>query len=205
MESPDSFFTIKAASEYEIKIKGSRFIGRAKPCADETEADKILSDIRKKFYDATHNCYAWRIGMGKNVTFKYSDDGEPSGTAGRPIYDQVEGRNMTNLIVIVTRYFGGTKLGTGGLTHAYSDCTAGVLDVSGSVERFIKERRIAEVQFPDYNLVERALHQYGANIIDSDFSDIIRLNFEIRKSGIEELEKKLVNLTAGRIKIESGV
>ena len=108
----DSYLTVKTAGQVEIKIKGSKFIGQALPCLSEEEAEATLAGIRKKYYDATHHCYAYKIGMGRNQKFRYSDAGEPSGTAGKPIYDQLEGKGLTNLIVIVIRYFGGTKLGS---------------------------------------------------------------------------------------------
>ncbi|MEW5925432.1 MAG: YigZ family protein [Candidatus Zixiibacteriota bacterium] len=202
MEAIDSFFTIKSSSEIEIKIRGSRFIGRTLPCESVDAAEGILGDIRKKYYDATHNCFAYQVGIGKEMKFRYSDDGEPSGTAGRPIYDQIVGRSLTNLIVIVTRYFGGVKLGTGGLTHAYSDAAAEALGTAGVVEKFITDKVRMTIQFPDYNVVERSIHQIGANVVDSEFSDIVRLTVELRLSLVDRLKESLINVTSGRIKFE---
>jgi len=202
MEPTDSFFTIKASSEIEIKIKGSKFYGRAQPCGSVEEAENILGEFRKKYYDATHNCFGYRIGFGKEIKFRYSDDGEPSGTAGRPIYDQIEGKDLTNLIIVVTRYFGGTKLGTGGLTHAYSDAAARAIEKAGVEEGFITGEINMVVQFPDYNLVERIIHQTGAGVINSDFADVVRLTVEIRLSHIENLKSKLIDGTSGRISFE---
>ena len=202
MEAIDSFFTIKSSSEIEIKVKGSRFIGRVLPCESVDEAENVLGEIRKKYYDATHNCFAYQVGIGKEMKFRYSDDGEPSGTAGRPIYDQIVGKGLTNLIVIVTRYFGGVKLGTGGLTHAYSDTTAIALGAAGVVEKFLTEKIPMTIQFHDYNMVERAIHQIGAVVIDSDFSDIVRLTVELRLSLAAKLKDNLINITSGRIKFE---
>jgi len=202
MEATDSFFTIKSSSEIEIKIKGSKFFGRAHKCESVEQAESVLEDSRKKYYDATHNCYAYRVGIGKEIKFRYSDDGEPSGTAGRPIYDQIEGRDLTNMIVVVTRYFGGTKLGTGGLTHAYSDSAAQAIDAAGLIEKFITGKIVMTVKFPDYNIVERIVHQAGARIIDSDFADMVRLTVESRLSHIDRLKDDLVDKTSGRIKFE---
>lgn len=204
METADSFFTIKTSSEIEIKIKGSKFFGRARECGSVEDAEKIIADFRKKYYDATHNCFAYRVGLGNEMKFRYSDDGEPSGTAGRPIYDQIEGKNLTSLIVIVTRYFGGVKLGTGGLTHAYSDAAARAIDAAGVVEKYITENISMKMQFSDFNLVERIIHQFGAKVIESDFSDIVRLTVELRLSLIEKLRENLVDGTSGRIKFEQG-
>ena len=115
----DSYLTLKSPSEHEIKIKASRFIALGFPVPDESSAMTILESVRKKEFAATHHCYAYVVGLDKEQ-FKYSDDGEPSGTAGRPIYQTIMGRNLKNVIVIVVRYFGGTKLGTGGLARAYA-------------------------------------------------------------------------------------
>ena len=199
MSQIDSYHTVPVSAETEIKIKGSKFIGRVFPCADETEAETILTRIRKVFYDATHNCYAWRVGLGKEIVFKYSDDGEPSGTAGRPIYDQMEGHDITNAILIVTRYFGGTKLGTGGLTHAYSDSAAETIEKAGVVERFITDTVTLVVAFADYNAVERLIRQSGGIITQSDFADVVTLTAEIRISLMECLRADLIEITSGRV------
>jgi len=201
MDTPDSYLTIKVSAESEIKIKGSKFIGRVFSSESEEDAISILENIRKQFYDATHHCFAYRIGLGKNLIFRYSDDGEPNGTAGRPIYDRLVGQDLTNLILIVTRYYGGTKLGTGGLTHAYSDSAKAVLDKAGSLEKYITEQIPMVLQFSDYSQVDRMIHQLGAEIIESDFSDIVKLTVNIRLSLIEKLKNSLIDLTSGRIKI----
>lgn len=202
MESPDSFLTIKSRSRIEIKIKGSKFIGQAVPCSDEADAERLLETVRKEYYDATHNCFAYRAGFGRGEKFRYSDAGEPSGTAGKPIYDQIEGKNLTNLMIIVTRYFGGTKLGTGGLTHAYSESASKAIEQAGIVERFITEEISITVQFPDYSVIERIIHQHDGKIISSDFSDVVRLTVEIRQSSAERLKEKLTDATSGRVIFE---
>jgi len=200
MNRPDSYFTIKSQAESETKIKGSRFIGRIFKCCSVAEAEEILLRIRKEFYDATHNCFAWKIGIGNTMVFKYSDDGEPSGTAGRPIFDQLEGHNLTDVIIIVTRYYGGTKLGTGGLTHAYSDSASDVIKKAGIVECFITDRFDISLDFSDYNSVERLIRNEGASITESDFSSNVKLTIEIRLSKLDGLKEKLIDLTSGRVK-----
>ncbi len=202
MDFPDSYLTAAAETSVEIKIKGSRFIGQVYICDDDNNAREILDAVRKKYYDATHNCYAWKVGIGQDMHFKYSDDGEPSGTAGKPIYDQLDGAGLTNVIIIVTRYFGGTKLGTGGLTHAYSDCAAEVIKNAGTVRKFITGRFDINLDFADYGAVERAILSSGAVIVQSEFSDKVDLKLEIRKSQLESLKAKLVDITSGRIKID---
>jgi len=201
MDRPDSFKTVKNKSDIEIKIKGSKFIGRARPCRREQEAEDRLTFIRKKYYDATHNCFAFRLGIGKHQTFRYSDDGEPSGTAGKPIFDQLEGRDLTNILVVVTRYFGGTKLGTGGLSRAYSEAAGAAIEVAEVIEKFITRSLIMTVEFPDYNQVERIIHQLGGNIVGADFKEKVGLKVEIRLSMVQKLRESLINATAGRIVI----
>lgn len=199
MDRPDSYKTIKNKSDIEIKIKGSKFIGRARPCLREKEAEDRLTFIRKKYYDATHNCFAFRLGLDKYQTFRYSDDGEPSGTAGKPIFDQIEGHDLTNTLVVVTRYFGGTKLGTGGLARAYSEAAGAALEAAEIIERFITRSLIMTVEFPDYNQVERIIHQLGGNIVGADFKEKVGLKVEIRLSLVQKLKESLINATAGRI------
>jgi len=198
-KNSDSYYTISGESEIEIKIKASKFIGRAIPCSDETEAEKILNGIRKKYYDATHHCFAFRVGLGSKCKFRYSDAGEPSGTAGRPIFDRIDGKDLTNVIVVVTRYFGGTKLGTGGLTHAYSDSAAQAIEKAGVIEEFITRDISMTVRFPDYNNVERVFNKYNVTVKQHDFAEVVRLTIEIRTSLADQLKNELTELTSGRI------
>lgn len=199
MENDDSYKTITTKGDHEIKIKGSRFIGRARPCQTEQEAEDRIAALRKKFYNATHNCFAYRVGLEKNKKFKYSDDGEPSGTAGKPIYDIIEGRDLTNILVVVTRYFGGTKLGTGGLVRAYGEAAAESIKAAGVAEKLITTPLVMTVEFPDYNLVERIIRQMGGNIVGAEFEEKIGIKAEIRVSMAGKLRDDLIEATSGRI------
>ncbi|MFH2037255.1 MAG: YigZ family protein [Candidatus Zixiibacteriota bacterium] len=201
MDSSDSYKTIKSEVEHEIKIKGSKFIGRTFSCTSEETAENHLAQIRKKYYDATHHCYAYRVGLGNEAKFRYSDDGEPNGTAGKPIYDRITGKDLTDVLIVVTRYFGGTKLGTGGLTHAYSDSAGEVIEKGGVATKYLTERISITVAFSDYSAVERLIHQYEAIVLRSDFAENVSLEIELRLSKIEALKNDLIELTSGRIKI----
>jgi uncharacterized YigZ family protein len=197
----DNYFTVKTASEIEIKIKGSKFFGRAFPCKSEAEAESALTLIRKKYFDATHHCFAYRIGLGPETKFRYSDAGEPSGTAGKPIYDQILGQNLTNVLVVVTRYFGGTKLGTGGLTHAYSDSAAEAINRAGVIEEFLTEQLLLLVEFHDYNIVERLIHKFQGKIVARGAAEQIpSITAEIRCSYIPEFKSRATESTSGRIR-----
>jgi len=202
MSDADSFLTIDRPGRAEIKIKGSKFIGRAVPCADEGEARAVLDDIRKKDYDASHHCYAYHIGTGSRSVFHYSDAGEPSGTAGRPIFDHITGQNLTDLIIVVTRYFGGTKLGTGGLTRAYSQAAEASLAATRTVERFLTCKVAMTIPFSDYNNVERLLRENDCTIVKNDFSDLVRLTAAVRQSRVADIKGRLIELTSARISFD---
>jgi len=142
----------KEKTEYKLTVKGSKFIGTVFYAKTESDALNLLEQTRKKYFDATHNCYAYLIQDG---TFKFSDDGEPSGSAGKPIFNVLKGSGLTNTLVVVTRYFGGTKLGVGGLVRAYSDCAKGALELVETVE--LEEVIIAKVKL-NFNEAQYIYH-----------------------------------------------
>lgn len=197
----DSFLTLAEPAEHEIKIKASRFIARGFPIENESDGQKILEKIRKNEYSATHHCYAYTIGID-DTKFKYSDDGEPSGTAGRPIFQTITGRDLKNVIVIVTRYYGGTKLGTGGLVRAYSGAASEMFDKAQLVERLICDSVRFSITFKYYDQLMRIINADKYEIINQDFAEDVRMEIKIRKSKTSDFESRLVELTGGRVKIE---
>ena len=196
----DSYLTPTGDAEHEIKIKGSRFIGLVYRVESAEEVEVRLDAIRKKEHAATHHCFAWVVGLDREE-FKYSDDGEPSGTAGLPIYRVITGRKLKNTLVIVVRYFGGTKLGTGGLTRAYSQAASEVLDKAGVVEQLICRRVKFTVPFPLYDRVMRIVSTGNYKIIDQQFADDVSMEIEIRLSQIEPFKNQIVELSGGQIDI----
>lgn len=198
----DQYYTIAKPASAEIKVKGSRFIGRASVVERTAGAIEQLTAVRKKEHAATHHCYAWRVGMNDEIAFKYSDDGEPGGTAGRPIYDTITGRDLTNIIIIVTRYYGGTKLGTGGLVRAYSDTAVATLTEAGLQEHFLTDILKVTTEFSWYDQITRLTNRLGAKQVAADFSDLVRLELEIRQSQSESFRAQLIELTGGKIEIE---
>lgn len=199
----DLYLTLNKETRTEIKIKNSRFIGWTFNCDSVESAVEKLTAIRKQEYNANHNCYAYIVGIDrKGQTFKYSDDGEPSGTAGRPIYDYLVGTGLVNAIVIVTRYFGGTKLGTGGLVKAYGEAAKTALDQSGTKENFITDIYKLEIDFSLYDRLQKLIGKIGATQIDPKFSDIVKVELSIRRSLSEQLYRDLVELTQGKGIIE---
>lgn len=196
----DSFHTLAGESSHEIKIKGSRFIALGHHAGSETAALDILDGIRKREHAATHHCFAYVIGLG-GETFKYSDDGEPTGTAGRPIYQAITGKNLTDVLVVVVRYFGGTKLGTGGLTRAYARAAGELLDKAYIVEKLICDRLSFSIPFPLYDRVMRIISGGGYTIISQDFADQVAMVVDVRKSQTENFVSRMTELTGGRIDI----
>jgi len=199
----DVYLTIDKPSIAETKVKGSRFIARTFTVASIAEALEQLSRIRKQEHAATHNCYAYIVGVPYDrAEFKYSDDGEPSGTAGKPIYDIISGSRLTNVLLVVTRYFGGTKLGTGGLVRAYGDAARQALDASGTRENFITTAFRVVIDFAIYDSLVKTISRLGAAQRKSDFSDRVTLELEIRNSLAERLIADITELSKGKAAIE---
>lgn len=186
----DSFKTIAAAAETTFRERSSRFSGFAFPIGSEQEVRQIVDELRKRFYDATHHCYAYRLGP-RGEQFRSSDDGEPSGTAGRPILGQLLSRQVTDCLVVVVRWFGGTKLGVPGLIAAYRQSAADAIEAGGVVERFI-ERKIS-IRFPyeSMNGVQKAIKELSPAISAQEFDIVCRMTLSIRESLADRLVKML--------------
>ena len=197
----DEFLTIKHQQQAEIKVKGSRFIGTAHPVTTEEQAKDFISQISQKFFDATHNCYAFTVGINPLNISRYNDDGEPAGTAGQPILNVINGKKFTNIVVVITRYFGGTKLGKGGLIRAYSDCTQEVLDKCIIIKKYLYEKIKLKFNYELTGPVMRTISQYEANILDSKYDQQTKLELSIRRSKVNNFVFDLTELTAGKVRI----
>jgi len=197
----DAYYTLKIPASHEIKVKGSRFIGHARSITDRHEAEVFVQSITKKHYDATHNCFGYRVGLGDGSVFRYSDDGEPSGTAGKPILEAIDGRGLTNTVCVVTRYYGGTKLGTGGLARAYGECGARTLDVGGRQRKY----RMASVQIVfEYDLtgvVMAQISDFECRVKETNYGSDTEMMLEVRLSRVEAFLYALIDRTAGRVDI----
>ena len=198
----DSYLTIAREASAETKVKGSRFIGETYVVETVAEALERLEAVRKREYSATHHCYAYLVGRGNEQQFKYSDDGEPSGTAGKPIYDVLAGTGAINLLCVVTRYFGGTKLGTGGLVRAYGDAARAALDASGIKKHFLTDRFRMTVDFSLYDRWQRIVRDLEAEVVQADFTDVVTLEVVIRRSRSGRLREAFTELTSGQATIE---
>lgn len=199
----DIYLTINQQSVVESKVKGSRFIARTFIADTVDAALAQLDQTRRQEHAATHNCFAYIVGApAEKAAFKYSDDGEPNGTAGRPIYDAIAGKHLTNILLVVTRYFGGTKLGTGGLARAYAEAARLAIDKSGVKENFITTGYLVEAEIAVYDSLVKILNRLGATQTDSQFSDRVTLRVQIRKSKADRLVDEITALSRGKAKIE---
>ena len=194
----DEFTTINGEAQAEYKVQGSRFCATALPVTTKSQAEEFIAGIRKRFRDATHNCFAYRIGTD-GAEFRFNDDGEPSGTAGKPILAAIDKHGLTNILVVVTRYFGGTKLGVGGLVRAYGDATELALLKAEKETRYITLTVKATFPHSQISNVMHVISKVGAKIVDTQYDEDVHTQLEIRLSKAEELKAALVNHTSGNI------
>jgi len=193
----DTFRTIRAPASAEMKVKGSRFLAEAVPVTTAEAAEAHIEGVRKREYSATHHCTAYRVGP-RGQTFRYNDDGEPSGTAGPPILRQIDGRDLTNTLVVVTRYYGGTKLGTGGLVRAYGDAAALALDHSQIVKRVLRDQLRVRFAYDDTSPAMHTIHQHDAEIEGTHYTDQTELIVAVRRSEVDAFIESFTNALAGR-------
>lgn len=184
----------------EIVEKKSRFIANVFPVKKEEEALEFLEKIRKEHWNATHNCFAYTIGE-KHQIQRCSDDGEPSGTAGRPILDVLLGEEIHNVIVVVTRYFGGTLLGTGGLVRAYSKATQEGLKESIIIEKFTGKEISVVTDYNGIGKIQYIIGQMELTVEEIQYTDIVTLFVLVPLEKAETFEKKVIEATAGKVEI----
>ncbi len=186
----DIYRTIKEPVEGLFKDRGSRFIARAFPVRREDEVKEILSKLRREYHDARHHCYAYILGPSKSA-YRINDDGEPSGTAGKPIHGQLLSRDLTDIIVVVIRYFGGVKLGIPGLINAYREATKDALDKAVIVEKLVTDKLIIEYDYPLMDVVMRFLKEKNIEIINTKFELNCRVEIAVRRSETEQVTNSL--------------
>lgn len=200
---PESKYdTLAMPVEHEIKVKRSRFIARATPVESRKAAEAFVASIRKQHHDATHNCFAYRIKQDNNDVTRFYDDGEPSGTAGKPILQAILGRELTGVVVVVTRYFGGIKLGTGGLIRAYGDAAAETLDRAPIRTVVRTDRILVEYAYEWSNAVHKTLEQTEARVKSSEYGTTVKQEIWVRKDQTDLFIATLTDRCAGNIHIE---
>ena len=188
----DTFKTIETATFGEFKDKGSKFLAYAGPLSIEADFSLFLEKIKKEHPKARHHCFAWRLGLDKN-RYRSNDDGEPSGTAGRPILGQIDSFGLTNVGVVVVRYFGGTLLGTSGLITAYRAATAAALREAIIVERIVENTYEIKFGYDKMPNVMNAVKRLNINVLKQIFEETGTLIVAIRQS---ESEQKLLEIRA---------
>lgn len=192
----DEFVTILENSTGEITVKKSRFIASLFPVETEDAANEIIEGIRKKYWDSSHNCYAYIIGTG-NPIMRFSDDGEPARTAGKPMLDILLTQRLTNVLAVVTRYFGGTLLGTGGLIRAYQGA---VLEVLKNSKIITKQPGFKMNVITDYNLAGKLQHFAATEniaVLSCAYTDVVNLTLLVPVSKADMVTKKITELTNG--------
>lgn len=196
----DSFLRLVQGAEAEIVEKKSRFIAQIESVSSEEEANAFIERIKKKHYDARHNCFAYLVG-GEKPLFRFSDDGEPQGTAGKPIMEVINGSGIHNICIVVTRYFGGTLLGTGGLVRAY---TAAAKEALLLCETKVM-KRVCPVEitasYADLPKIQYILSSMDANLINQKFEDVVTLYVEIPSEKCEQATCSVTEITGGKAQI----
>lgn len=195
----DSYKTIRSKNTFELKIQKSHFIAQAFPFKSTEDLQSIISEVKKKYFDSAHNPFAYRIGMEENK-FRFNDDGEPSGSAGKPILDAIDKYVLTDIIVVVSRYFGGVKLGVGGLKRAFFDVTEGCLQNAEVITKYIGEKISFEFDYTYFGTVMNLLENFEVSSINSNFDSNVKIECVIRISFLENLKKQLTEITGGKVK-----
>ena len=199
----DKYITIQEDAQIEIIEKKSRFIANVFQVNSQEEADEYIAQMRKQYWDATHNCFAYQIGE-RNEIQRFSDDGEPQGTAGKPILDVLKGNDIKNTLIVVTRYFGGTLLGTGGLVRAYGRAAKeGVLE-AGIVQRIRVRLYEIEMSYPLSGKVQYILNEKGYTIRETRYLEIVTFVVEVTIEDEENFIKWLIDNTNAEVSIAKG-
>lgn len=193
LDTEDTYFTLSNDSEGLYKEKGSKFISFAFPVSNEDEVKEKLEFLRKKFYDARHHCYAYILGKDMEI-FRANDDGEPNHSAGDPILGQIRSKHLTNVLIVVVRYFGGVKLGVGGLVSAYRSAAAEAIANNVIVEAIVKQKFRLQFDYISMNDVMKIIKDYNVEMINQQFDVDCKISLMVRESLINTLNSKFENL-----------
>lgn len=191
----DTYKTIASSvQEVIFKEKSSKFLGYAFPVTSEEEIKAHLEEVKKAHFSARHWCYAWQLGYGTNQRYRANDDGEPNNTAGIPIYGQIQSFELTNILVIVVRYFGGIKLGVGGLVQAYKTTAQLTLQEAEIEEKLITEELCIRFEYPLMNKVMRIVKEQNLNITQQLLTENCELHLAIRQSDYQRMQELFENI-----------
>jgi len=198
---PEKYLSVQGECVTRKTIEKSVFISTSRHVSGEDEAREFIAEINKKFPDATHNCYAYICDITGNF-LRFSDDGEPQGTAGMPMLEVIKNNNLREIAVVVTRYFGGIKLGAGGLVRAYSGCVAENLNAAKKVCYETCAESLYTVDYSSVDTVIRFIAERGANMLNSEYSDEVTFTVAVKKSEEESFVKELTDRLCGKVKIK---
>lgn len=196
----EAYRTVRRQAETEIIIKRSRFLGKGFPVQNEQQAQEILARIKKEYWDATHNCYAYALRSG---TRRFSDDGEPQGTAGKPILEILEKEGITDCLLIVTRYFGGVLLGAGGLVRAYGKAVKEALEAAGPVWMRPCARSRFSCEYHQYGRLSALVSEAGGEIADTQFTSGVTVTFLLPEEAGGRFQKLLSEASSGSVEMET--
>ncbi len=194
----DSYLTIREKTSSELKISKSKFIVQAIPFTSQTEIPGIISSVKKEYYDASHHPFAYRAGTDEN-NFRFSDDGEPQGSSGKPILEAIDKFKLTDTLVIVSRYFGGVKLGVGGLRRAMSETAELCLNNAAIIEKLITDRIAVEFDYRFMNQIMNLTDSEKIKIAQNLSGEKCILTFDVRLSVVPDIKKKFTEITNGTV------
>lgn len=197
-----SYITVRDYARAEYIVKRSKFIATVKEVNSEQEAEAFVSDIRDEFYDATHNCYAYSVLLNNVAIKRFNDDGEPGGTAGMPILNVMEQKGLSNVALVVTRYFGGILLGAGGLVRAYSHAASLALEKAGFVKMLPAKIVIIRMPYHLLNSINNLINTLGASVCDSKYQEDVCLSILIESCKVDEFTRAAYDLSSGNIVID---
>ncbi len=197
----DLFRTIEAPSQGLYKEKGSKFIAFAFSINSEDAIKEKTASIRKQYHDARHHCFAWRLGAGME-RYRVNDDGEPSGSAGKPIFGQIQSRNLTDILIVVIRYFGGTLLGVGGLINAYRSATADALNQANIIELKVFTSMKLKFSYPQMNGVMKVIKDFHLQFEDPEFDLECTLTLKVWQRDQDQVAERMLKIEGCEILTE---
>ncbi len=195
-EKSDTYLTIASPATGQYKDRGSKFMAFGYPVLSEAKVKEMIGYLKKEYHDARHHCYAFRLDPENNL-FRYSDDGEPSGTAGKPIFGQIISAGLYEVLIVVVRYFGGTLLGTGGLFNAYKLAARDAINHSKIIHKVIEDTLTLYFDYDQMNAVMQVMNREHLTILTQDFGTSCRLELKVRRTSTE----KMINLFLSKGKI----
>ena len=204
LSDQDTYRTIEKTAEGVFRDRGSKFLAFAYPVHTLKQINSILADLRKKYHDASHHCYAYRLGASKEE-YRANDDGEPSNSAGKPILGQIQSHDLSNILIVVVRYFGGTLLGVGGLINAYRTASSDAINNARIITGMESDLIIIRFPYSLTNEIMRIIDEEKMKIRDQEFTDSCRLNALLRKSRTKKVMERINKIENASADIKNNI